>query len=340
MSPDALAEFRFTTGNQSAEFGQAAGGLANEVSRSGTNEIHGVVYDYLRNTVLNANGPIPAVNGQKSSLIQNQFGAAIGGPIRRDKLFAFGDYEGFRRILCTALQATLPSAQQAAGAFVDAGGNPIPIKNPYTNAVYKNGVIPVAALQTTLIPGTSTPQISALDTTVLKDLPTAAPLVYALGDWQVTAINTYVSGLPINITYSPSTAQQVSTLTGFVYRPSLIGTPVLPSGHRTPVAGQPGQYQYLDPAAVSVPTAANTPFGNAPRNVARAPGFADLDLAVHKRFALYPEGVGLEFRAEAFNVLNHSNALAPDSTATDSAYGTISSYYPSRELQVALRLTF
>ena len=167
-----------------------------------------------------------------------------------------------------------------------------------------------------------------------------APLLYALGDWQVTAINTYVSGLPINITYSPATAQQVSTLTGFVYRPSLVAAPVLASGHRTPIVGQRGQYQYLDPAAVLVPTAANTPFGNAPRNVARAPGFADLDLAVHKRFQLYPERFGLEFRAEAFNVLNHSNALAPDSTATDSAYGVVSSYYPSRELQVALRLTF
>ncbi len=924
LSPDSLAEFRFTTGNASAEFGHAAGGLSNEVSRSGTNDFHGVVYDYLRNTVLNANGPIPPANGQKSSLVQNQFGAAIGGPILHDKLFFFGDYEGFRRNLRAAQQATLPSAAQASGAFVDANGNAIPITNPYTNAVYKNGVIPVAALQATVIPGTSTPQISALDETVLKDLPTGAlttqvsgagnnytsfplgtedsdkgdvrlddyitarmtafarysqrrfnaldpapipapiystakgninqnnkqlaagytlqlttssaldlrsgftwnagaqnpssigqpnllalagepnvpsglpyasglntvavtgftqfgrtnslptvvdpfvvnpkgnyslltghhslkfgyeylressvvsnfkpvfgadtyngkfsqgaakavgtdpsyaeawnladflfgarskyelsalhqveynqrmhflyaqddyrvshnltlnlglryelatppfetnnqlanfnpvtsptgglvlassgsifnraliqrnnlnfaprlgfafsvdpktvlrgaygisyqqflraatanelaqnapfnvdnvitqyapysktspqkvcsslsaaplscfqptqagyvnnflstanssplsstttydpartpttyvesyqfsvqreltshmyldlayvgnhgvheqiladynealpnaangtaslqsrrpiaaysaiqesfnegpslynafeaklekrysngvylvnsftwshtqdiaganqelnngdsdfvdlynplstftrsgydrpindslavvwdlpygrnrmfgshaalPLRLALADWQVTAINSYVSGLPINLTYAESTAQQVSTLTGFVYRPNLIGNPVLAKGKQTAIPGQPGQYQYLDPAAVSVPTAANLPFGNAPRNVARAPAFSDLDLALHKSFPIGFENTRLEFRAEAFDVFNHSNAQAPDSTATDSGYGVVSSYFPSRELQVALRLSF
>jgi hypothetical protein len=165
-----------------------------------------------------------------------------------------------------------------------------------------------------------------------------APLQFALSGWQVTALNTYVSGLPINISYSPATAQQVSNLTSFLYRPNLVGVPVLAGGNRTAIA--PGQYQYLDPTAISVPTAANTPFGNCPRNVARTPGFSDLDLGLHKRFPLGFEKAGLEFRAEAFNVLNHSNAQAPDSVATDSSYGVVSSYYPSRELQVALKLVF
>jgi hypothetical protein len=934
LSPDALSEFRFTTGNQSAEFGQSAGGLVNEVSRRGTNAVHGAAWDYLRNTVLNANGPIPPANGQKASLIQNQFGGDLGGPILRNKLFLFFDYEGFRRILHAPQQATVPSAAQAAGKFVDANGNAIPITNPYTGAVYSNGVIPIATLQTTFLPGTATPQISALDTTVLGDLPTgaltsqtsgtgnnytsfplgtedsdkgdlrlddyisprmtafarysqrrfnaldpapipapiystskgninqdnkqlaagymlqltrssaldlrfgvtwnagaqnpasigqtnllaaagepnvpsaafasglntvtitgftqlgrtnslptvvnpfvvdpkvnyswfrgrhslkfgyeylrvssavsnfkpvfgadtyggqftkgkttaitdpnyvatdpsyqeawnladfifgarskyelsafhiveynqrmhflygqddwrvtdkltlnlglryelatppfetnnqlanfnpvtsptgglvtatggsifhralinrnnlnlaprlglaynidpktvlraaygisyqqflraatanelaqnapynidnvitqyapqsktspqtvctsqsAAPLTcfqptqlgyvnnflstsnssalsstttydpahtpttyvqsyqlsmqrslpgkllldlayvgnhgvheqvladynqalpnaaggslslqarrpistyaaiqesfnggpslynaleaklekrfgnglyvvdsftwshaqdlaaanqetntvggyaggsdfvnlynvmstftrssydrpvndslavvwdlpygkgralgsnanpglqFALGDWQLTAINAYVSGIPLDLTYSETTAQQVSTLTGYLYRPNLVGVPILPGNRQTRIAGEPGQYQYLDPTAISVPTGANVPFGNAPRNVARAPSYNGLDLGLHKRFALGFEGAGLEFRAEAFNVLNHSNAQAPDSTATDSGYGLISSYYPSRELQLALKLIF
>jgi hypothetical protein len=168
----------------------------------------------------------------------------------------------------------------------------------------------------------------------------AAPLQFALSDWQLTALNFYISGLPINISYSPSTAQQLSTETSFLYRPNLVGTPVLGKGSRTPVAGQPGQFQYLDPTAVSIPTAANTPYGNCPRNVARASGFTDLDLGVHKRFPLGFENVGLEFRAEAFDVFNHANAQAPDGVATDPGYGVVTSYFPSRELQLALKLIF
>jgi hypothetical protein len=174
LSPDALSEFRFTTGNQNAEFGRAAGGIMNEVSRRGSNEYHGASWDYLRNTVLNANGPIPPTNGEKSALIQNQFGADIGGPIKRGKLFLFGDYEGFRRDLRTAMLATLPTTQQAAGTFVDASGNAIPITNPYSKAVYSNGIIPIAALEATMLPGTTTPQISPLDMTVLGLLPTGS----------------------------------------------------------------------------------------------------------------------------------------------------------------------
>jgi hypothetical protein len=916
LSPDALSEFRFTTGNQNAEFGQAAGGLSNEVSRRGTNEYHGASWDYLRNTVLNANGPTPPANGEKSALIQNQFGADIGGPVKRGRLFLFGDYEGFRRLLRTAMVATLPTTAQASGQFVDGSGNPIPITNPYTKAVYKNGIIPIAALEATMLPGTSTPQISPLDMTVLGLLPTgvsnsyvsfplgtedfdkgdarmdyhigqnmttfarysqrrfnaldpapipaplystakgninqdnkqlaagfvfqlttasaldlrvgfswnagaqnptsigqtnllaaagepnvpsdpsftsglntvtvtgfaqfgrntqlptvvnpfvvdpkvnyswlkghhsfkfgyeyirlssvvsnfkpvfgadtysgkfsegtakavgtdpsyalawnladfifgarskyelsahhvveynqrmnffygqddwrmtnkltlnmglryelatppfethnqlsnfdpvtsptgglvvasggsianralidqndlnfaprfglayslgskmvvraaygisyqeflraavvnelaqnapysidnvitqyapssktspqtvctsltasplscfqptqlglvnnflslsnysplsttttydpvktpttyvqsyqlsvqrqltrstyldvgyvgnygvheeivqdyneavpnaaggtlslqarrpiqtygtiqesfnegpsrynaleaklekryangiyiansftwshaqdvaaanqeldnndspvvdrydmmgsytrsaydrplndslavvadlpfgrnrrfgshaAAPLQFVLADWQVTALNYLISGLPINITYSQSTAQQLSTETSFLYRPNLVGNPVLGSGNRTPIANQPGEYQYLDPLAVTIPAAANTPYGNCPRNVARAPGYADLDLGLHKRFPLGFEKVGLEFRAEAFDVLNHSNAQAPDSVATDATYGIVNSYFPPREIQLALKMVF
>jgi hypothetical protein len=137
----------------------------------------------------------------------------------------------------------------------------------------------------------------------------------------LTAINFYISGLPINISYSPTTAQQLSTETSFLYRPNLVGTPVLGKSSQTPVAGQPGQYQYLDPAAVTIPAAANTPYGNCPRNVARAPNYNDLDLGVHKRFSLGFEKVGLEFRAEAFDVFNHANAQ----TASQPTPATVSS---------------
>ena len=63
-------------------------------------------------------------------------------------------------------------------------------------------------------------------------------------------------------------------------------------------------------------------------------------MGLHKRFPLGFDGAGLEFRAEAFDLLNHPNAQTPDSNATDSGYGVISTYFPSRELQLALKLVF
>lgn len=174
LSPDALSEFRVTTGDQSAEFGRAAGAVINEVSKRGGNEYHGAAWNYLRNTVLNANGPIPPQNGDKPALEQNQFGADIGGPLKRGKMFLFGDYEGFRRDLRTAMSATVPTSAQAAGQFVDSQGNPVPITNPYTKAVYANGVIPISALEATPLPGGTTPQISSLNMMVLGLLPTSS----------------------------------------------------------------------------------------------------------------------------------------------------------------------
>ena len=170
----------------------------------------------------------------------------------------------------------------------------------------------------------------------------SAPLQFLLSDWQVTALNYLITGLPINISYAPSTAQQLSTETSFLYRPNLNGNPVLGSGNRTAIAGYPGQYRYLDPSVITIPDPATTssPYGNCSRNVARAPGYAQLDLGLHKRFPLGFQKVGLEFRAEAFDVLNHSNAQAPDAVATNATYGIVSSYLPPRAIQLALKLVF
>jgi hypothetical protein len=175
LSPDALSEFRFTTGNQSAEFGQAAGGLVNEVSRRGTNAYHGAAWDYLRNTVFNANGPIPPANGEKPALIQNQFGADIGGPILREKIFLFGDYEGFRRILRTAMQATLPTSRAGRRTIRRRQGQ----SYSYHQSLHESRLLKrhhslSPRLKATMLPGTTTPQISPLDMTVLGLLPTGS----------------------------------------------------------------------------------------------------------------------------------------------------------------------
>jgi hypothetical protein len=142
-SPDAVQEFKVETDNYSAEYGRAGGAIVNATIRSGTNKLHGVAYDYLRNTVLNAYGPFIGT-GVKPTLVQNQFGGAFGGPIKHDKLFYFADYEGFRVVNRAITTAVVPTALQAQGTFTDASGNPIPLQNPITGAQYPNGQIPVA----------------------------------------------------------------------------------------------------------------------------------------------------------------------------------------------------
>ena len=144
-SPDALSEFKVQTDNYSAEYGRAGGAIINATTRSGTNAFHGVIYEYFRNTVLNAFGPFYGT-GVKPTLVQNQFGATLGGPIRKDRLFFFIDYEGLRAVSHSLTTATLPTAAELSGLFtVDgtAGGTPIPIKNPYTGVVYANGQVPL-----------------------------------------------------------------------------------------------------------------------------------------------------------------------------------------------------
>ncbi|HLK65903.1 MAG TPA: carboxypeptidase regulatory-like domain-containing protein [Bryobacteraceae bacterium] len=136
-SPDAVQEFRFDTNNYSAEFGRAAGAVINASIRSGTNELHGSVWEFLRNTQLNAVGFFQPVGGQKPTLVQNQFGAAVGGPVRRNKLFFFTDYEGFRSAAHSLSYSTLPTAPQKQGNLGTA------IVNPLTGASYQNGIVPV-----------------------------------------------------------------------------------------------------------------------------------------------------------------------------------------------------
>jgi hypothetical protein len=151
LSPDAVQEFRLETNNFSAEFGRAGGAVINATIRSGTNEYHGAVWQFMRNTPLNATGFFKPVNNQKPTLIQNQFGAAFGGPIVKEKMFFFANYEGFRRVSRQITFATLPTMAERAGQLG------IVTQNPYTGETY-NGVIPQA-------------QITRFARDVLADLP-------------------------------------------------------------------------------------------------------------------------------------------------------------------------
>jgi hypothetical protein len=112
--PDALQEFKIETGNYDSEFGRSTGAIVNAVTRSGSNQFHGVLYEFLRNQNLDA------LNYYDTSLQpyhQNQFGATLGGPIVRNKVFFFGDYEGLRITHAQPITSLVPTAAQKAGDF-------------------------------------------------------------------------------------------------------------------------------------------------------------------------------------------------------------------------------
>ncbi len=107
-SPDAIDQVKIFTGLYTAEVGRSAGGVVNLLTKSGTNHLHGSVYEYFRNDELDANNYF--ATGRKAELRQNQFGGSIGGPIHKDKTFFFGDYEGFRQVSGETFVSTVPTA--------------------------------------------------------------------------------------------------------------------------------------------------------------------------------------------------------------------------------------
>jgi outer membrane receptor protein involved in Fe transport len=128
-NPDATEEFRVIKSNYSAEYGRNAGGVVSVVTRSGTNEFHGAVYDYVRNAALNANSFFNNQQGlPKSNLKRNQFGGTLSGPIIRNKLFFMGSYQGQRLSQrLTANKVLVPTPAELAGDFsrsVNGGPDP------------------------------------------------------------------------------------------------------------------------------------------------------------------------------------------------------------------------
>lgn len=110
---DAIAEFNVETTNASAEYGRAGGAVVNATLKSGSNEFHGTVFEFLRNDVFDANSWENNRNHQdKSPLRQNQFGFTVGGPIIKDKTFFFGDYQGLRLRIPQEATINVPTAAQ------------------------------------------------------------------------------------------------------------------------------------------------------------------------------------------------------------------------------------
>ncbi len=113
---DSIAEFRVVTNNFNAEFGNYSGGQVVVVTKSGANQYHGDVFDFLRNTDLDAKNYFSSNRG---AFIQNQFGGTIGGPIKRNKSFFFGDYQGTKQTIGQAVFFPVPSVTDRSGDLTD-----------------------------------------------------------------------------------------------------------------------------------------------------------------------------------------------------------------------------
>ena len=113
---DAIQEFKIQTSSYSAEFGRAGGAVINAVTKSGTNHYHGDVFEFNRNTVFDARNFFQTT-GPKTAYKENQFGATLGGPIVKDKLFWFGDYQGTSINQPDTIFSTVPSAAERTGDF-------------------------------------------------------------------------------------------------------------------------------------------------------------------------------------------------------------------------------
>ncbi|MEZ5361737.1 MAG: TonB-dependent receptor [Bryobacterales bacterium] len=142
-NPDAVQEFRLITSNFNAEFGRSPGAVFNVVLKSGTNKLHGSLWEFLRNDKLNAR---PFFQPTVPQLRQNQYGFSVGGPVIKNKTFFFGSFQGLKiRSLAFVNAATPPTAAERSGDFSSARANQLPV-DPTTNTPFTGAQIPVSRL--------------------------------------------------------------------------------------------------------------------------------------------------------------------------------------------------
>jgi len=136
-SPDNVQEFNVEQSGAPAEYGDG-GAFINVITRSGTNQFHGTAYEYIRNNDFDARNYFDV--GAAPPFHQNQFGASFGGPVKRNRMFFFGNYEGFRLIQPQDEYANVPNAQQLAGNFSADSQQLVNPLNGYTP--FQNNQIP------------------------------------------------------------------------------------------------------------------------------------------------------------------------------------------------------
>lgn len=145
---DAIQEFKVETNSPPAEFGRFNGGVVNLTTKAGSNTLTGTLFDFARHEALNAKNAF-ATGLAKPKYRRQQFGGVVGGPLKRDRTFFFGDYQGQRQTIARTAVSTVPTLLQRQGIFTEAIGGRVPvIYDPATGTTtrqpFANNTIPVA----------------------------------------------------------------------------------------------------------------------------------------------------------------------------------------------------
>jgi hypothetical protein len=168
-SPDSIEEFKVISNSFDAEYGRNSGAVVNVVTKSGTNNLHGSVYEFLRNDVLNTH-PFTFLPSPKPAFKQNQFGGTFGGPIKKDRTFFFGSYEGRRIVQGIVSQPVgVPTGTDLSGDFSTSG--------TFTGSLIDPTVAHV--LQSRCGSGSAAPGLSAQQQNLLNNVIGGTPEPYA-----------------------------------------------------------------------------------------------------------------------------------------------------------------
>ena len=157
-SVDSIQEFKLLTNNFSAEYGRAAGGVVNVSMKSGTNQLHGTVYEFLRNENLDAKNFFDSPTAPKPPFKRNQYGFSLGGPIIKNRTFFFGDYEGTLIRESRTINATLPTTRMAQGDFSER----LPAGVIYDPAAYNSATNQRSPFPNNVIPSARFDRVGAL----------------------------------------------------------------------------------------------------------------------------------------------------------------------------------
>lgn len=201
---DATQEFKVQSSNLPAQFGRLSGGVINVMTRSGTNQLHGALFEFFRNTHLDANELFNKTAGQPVPVFHmNQFGYALGGPVYlpkiykgKNKTFFFSDYQATKWVQNSTFLTTVPTVAQRVGDFsqtLTSGGSLIPIYNPLSTRL--NPAAPTTFLRDPF-PGNVIPSssISPIAAKMMNYFPTPDTAGTAF-----TAANNFISNAPRTI---------------------------------------------------------------------------------------------------------------------------------------------